>query len=284
MTQKQSPNGVKIWSAWIQGLSNAPPAVRIILELWKELNHESEVHVLEGDEISDIIVDLGIDPKLLTPQVKTNLVRTFLLSKHGGAWVDSTLLPVVPLREWLGPELTSAGFFAFRSTGHESLILQNWFLYSEPSSILVTRWLDLYCDYFRRRRYQYPSKRAIITLNALDMIKAYFSIRNKDYMYFVDPCRGRNCSVYPYAIHNYTLAYLLEFDEEIRSIWKSVPNVFHLRPSVIGQCAADTETSRGVFEEVALDLLSISPVHKLNHRDPRFENMILKALERRIIG
>lgn len=270
---------MEIWSAWLQGRSNAPKQVQKIFSLWEELNPEHKLNIIELKEAEAIIDKLGIRQKIMTPQVKTNFVRTYLLAEHGGVWVDSTLLPTKPLNYWLKNELTNQGFFAFRSSGAPELVLQNWFLFSEKNNPIINAWLDYYIDYFTNPRYYPTWKRAIYHLKLLDYFKYKKAIKNKDYSFFVDPARGRNCAIYPYAVHNYNFKYLLDTNNEILAKWDKVPKLYNTLPSMIGYWAADPETPEKAFLELAIQALHISPVHKLNHRDSRFIKLIDQGLE-----
>lgn len=265
---------MKIWSVWLQGRQNAPKQVQQIFELWEKLNPSAEFTVLEKDQVEAILVEVGAEFSRMTPQVKANITRTYLLAKYGGAWVDSTLLPTKPLDQWLTPELRREGFFAFRSTGRPELILQNWFLYADKDNILIKKWLDFYSEYFKITRFPPNSRRIFTSLHWLDYFRFLSAERRRDSLYFVDPQRGRACRMYPYALHNFSLAYLLQTDDRLAEIWRNVPVRFHIQPVMIGHCARDEETPDDTFLRLALDMLPSSPVHKLNHRDPRFVKLI----------
>lgn len=268
---------MKIWSVWLQGRNNAPKQVQKIFELWEELNPNSEFRVLEHDEVDSILRKLGVNVSRMTPQVKANITRTYLLASYGGAWVDATLLPTRPLENWLTPELRREGFFAFRSTGRPELVLQNWFIYAEENNSLINSWLSLYCDYFRVERFPQASKRIFLTSHLLDYFRFKNATNRRDFLYFVDPDRGRSCRMYPYALHNFTLAYLLKTDKSLAELWGKVPVKFHIQPSLVGYSAADADTPDEMFLRLALEILPSSPVHKLSHHYARFENLIDQA-------
>jgi hypothetical protein len=274
---------MNIWSAWLQGRNNAPEHVQKIFSLWEKLNPNYTLNVIEADEADEIINNLGIKQAKISPQVKTNLVRTYLLKVHGGVWVDSTLLPTKPLESWLFPDLFNEGFFAFRSSGAPELVLQNWFLCSEMNNPIIDGWLTTYVDYFQSPRYYPTWKRAIYHRKIIDFIKHKMALIRSDYLYFVEPDRGRKCSFYPYAAHNYNLKYLLNNRSDLAEIWQKVPTRYSTLPSMIGQWSKDTETPTDNFIELALEALPLSPVHKLNHQDKRFNRLIDKATEAKLL-
>jgi hypothetical protein len=268
-----------IWSAWFQGRDKAPRHVQRILRVWEDLNPDRRLHVVEAAEADAILERLGVRQSRISPQVKADIVRSVLLKELGGVWVDSTLLPMVPLSKWLDDLLAVAGFFAFRSSGDPNLVLQNWFLASEANNPLMSRWCDFYVDYFRTPRYWATWKRAIYHIKVLDYIKHVGALRRRDTLWFVDPDRGRGCFFHPYAIHNYNLAYLLHTNAEIRGIWEQIPVRWNNLPQLAGRIAADPETPFDAFTSILREVLPHAPVHKLNHRDQRFNAIVTVARE-----
>ena len=55
-------------------------------------------------------------PHSVCIQLQADLLRTELLSKYGGVWVDMTTQPVQPLEVWLPTMLRPSGFWAFTET------------------------------------------------------------------------------------------------------------------------------------------------------------------------
>lgn len=263
-----------IWAAWLQGRENAPIHVQRILRLWEELNPDYTVNIIDTSDTQKILARFNINQPRITPQVTTDIARSVLLKEQGGVWVDATLLPTAPLSTWLPPLINPAGFFAFRSSGDPNLVLQNWFLASEMGNPLISKWCDFFVEYFQSTRYWPSWKRAAYHAKPLDYIKFRYNINNRNTLWFADPKQGRNCSFYPYAIHNYNLAYLLNNHPELQNIWNQVPSRWACLPQFIGSEAADRETPTKSFIHAMTDILPLSPVHKLNHRDTRFNQLI----------
>lgn len=259
--------------AWLQGLSNAPEHVQKIVNLWIKLNPGWELQCLEQHEVDSIILDLGINPTGLTPQVKTDLARTQLLVKYGGVWADASLLPIAGLDEWLHTKMAS-GFFAYTSTGDPNLVLQNWFLAANKGNELVSLWLENYVDYFDEPRIYPTLKRAIWHRKLLSYADYLRHKKSMDFMYFVDHARGRDCVFYPYAVHNYCLKQVLDRSANAHEIWDMTPRMYSALPHMIGGLAKDRDTPTFAFIESAIEALPYSFVHKLNIRDTRFSDVI----------
>ncbi len=242
--------------------------------MWGELNPDYDLRLIEESEAAALLARLGVAQRRITPQVKADLLRSQMLKEHGGVWVDATLLPSKPLSAWLEGDLMQAGFFAFRSHGDPDLVLQNWFLSAEPGNPLMAAWTDLYTDYFRSARF-YPSwKRALAGQKPMEYLRYSQARRRGDMRWFVEPDRGRDCPYYPYAVHNYNLAYLLRTNSEVRAIWDRVPKKWSALPLMIGGLARDEATPLPAFLSAASELLGHAPVHKLNNRDVRFDELV----------
>ena len=259
---------MEIWTAWLQGRDKAPKHVQRIFELWEAFNPNHRLNVLERSDADDILSELGIRQPRITPQVTTNIMRTYLLATRGGVWVDATVLPVMPLDDWLTNDLKREGFFAFRTLGNPHLHVQNWFLYGKSGNYLLRQWLDLYADYFRSLR-RYPTwKRAMFHLSLRDYMRYKMARARGDSLWHVDPDRGRSCVFYPYAVHNFNFSYLLETDHQAREIWDRIPRKGSQLPSLIGGLSRVPDTDPAEFLRSMPELLSCAPVHKLNHQDP----------------
>jgi hypothetical protein len=266
-----------IWTAWFQGRQRAPNHVQRIFRLWEELNPDRQLHVIEDAEAQEILERVGVRQPRMTPQAKADLVRLIMLKEHGGVWVDSTLLPMVPLSAWSDDLTKQAGFFAFRSAGLPDLVLQTWFLSAAKANPLVSKWCDFFVDYFKAPRCWSNWKRAVYHLKFSDYIDYCRAERKRDMLWFVDPDRGRHCFFHPYMATNYNLAYLLKNDIELQEIWGDVPARWETLPGLVGAVARDAETPLNSFHDIVREVLPHSPVHKLNHRDKRFDEVVSQA-------
>jgi len=268
-----------IWTAWFQGRKRAPRHVQRIFRLWEDLNPDRRLHVIEGAEADNILESIGVCQVRMTPQIKSDLIRLVILKEHGGVWVDSTLLPVIPLSGWINQLLEPTGFFAFRSSGDPNLVLQSWFLASDANNPLVSNWCDLFVDYFQSQRCWMNWKRAVYHVKFRDYIRHYIATRRKDMIWLVDPDQGRDCFFYPYMAICYNFAYLVRANQDMREMWERVPTRWHTLPELAGAVAADPETPIESFHRIVREVLPHAPVHKLNHHDQRFDAVVSHARE-----
>lgn len=266
-----------IWTAWFQGRDAAPASVRAIFDLWERMNPDREVRVLTQADADAILARHGIRQPNLAPQITADLVRLILLAEEGGTWVDATLLPTRPLSDWLGDLQAPAGLFSFASSGDPNLVFQCWFISAEAGNPLIVRLAEDLADYFRTRR-RYPNWKRALGHGAIPQFVEYRKrMAARDTLWFVDPEGGRANPFYPYAVINYSLARILDTEPEMRAIWDRVPFRTAFAPCAIHQLAEDRNNSDAMFLRHAADLLPLAPVHKLNHRDPRFADLVAIA-------
>jgi len=138
----------KLWIYWDSGIETAPDLVQICVSSWKKLNPEYELFVLSDATLPDYI-DPGAGLTTfdnLTIQKKSNIIRKQLLLKHGGIWVDATVLCLTPLEVWL-PEKSPTGFIVLENSSPDRLLC-NWFIASEPRNEFIQAWLDATVRYF----------------------------------------------------------------------------------------------------------------------------------------
>ena len=139
-----------IWSYW-DNPETIPRTVKFCMESWKRHNPNYEIRMLNKESYKEYVT---IPDKYLNhpnyndiPAHFADLVRIFILEKHGGIWTDSSILMLQPLDEWLfeGAKADTEfyGFYIKRLTGTTPAI-ENWFFAAPPKSTFMKAWLDEY--------------------------------------------------------------------------------------------------------------------------------------------
>lgn len=103
---------------------------------FRELNPDYEIRVLGPKSVWDWLnaSDIGLDAEHLGVQHFTDAARLALLNKHGGVWLDASLLLLKPLDAILRD---GRPFFAFDMGA--SVSIENWFLASAPGDPLLAQ-------------------------------------------------------------------------------------------------------------------------------------------------
>ncbi len=145
-----------IWIYWHQGVEQAPEVVRKCISSWKELNPSYEVRVLDRHAVVKFVdTDLLAYNKAAKKSLAaySDVLRINLLEKYGGIWVDSTLLCLQPLSQWL--ERKEYDFFAFSNPGPDRMV-SSWFLAADRESYIVQQWKKACDAYWSRWKLKRP--------------------------------------------------------------------------------------------------------------------------------
>lgn len=108
----------KIFSYWAQGVNQAPDIVQLNWSRWRKLNSDYELILLDRKTAESVIGRFPFSIDLLSHQAFSDLLRIKLLADTGGVWVDASLYPLLPLKQWLGSCISNSSFFCLSFTGH----------------------------------------------------------------------------------------------------------------------------------------------------------------------
>lgn len=148
-----------IWQLWNQGEQSAPPLVKKCLQSVKKFNQDKKIVVLD-----DISIDKYIEiPEFIKEKYKKSVIshahysdyiRTCLLAKYGGIWIDATVL----LTDKIPQNIMNQDFFVFKNPlwynypkvpdenlfklfliveNNAGLFGSSWFIVSKPNNPIV---------------------------------------------------------------------------------------------------------------------------------------------------
>lgn len=127
-----------IWQLWSQGENNAPEIIKKCLESVKKYCPDGyKIIVLDKDNVNNYInIDNTINEKYIKGIISnthfSDYIRTCLLDKYGGIWIDSSVL----LTNKIPAEILKQEFFVFKNPF--------WFNYKKvPSENLFKIFLTL---------------------------------------------------------------------------------------------------------------------------------------------
>ncbi|NMN02473.1 capsular polysaccharide synthesis protein [Bifidobacterium panos] len=156
-----------VWTCWLQGEENAPAFIKALMRRVKEHGGEHAVVVITNENYQQYCqlpseICRKYADEIISPQQMTDIIRAALLAKHGGLWLDATVLVTdIPAGIFDLPTYTVKGI---RSDFFESLripVPSEWMSYciaSKPNSVtyrfiydcLIHYWLEFntLIDYF----------------------------------------------------------------------------------------------------------------------------------------
>lgn len=150
----------KLWTAWLQGYDQAPLLVKACITSLRRYMPEYDVTVIDADNLK-LYIDLpewitekyrrGIIPNALF----SDLIRLELLIRHGGLWVDSSVLMTEPdllsNRKWL-TDILGAPLFMFQyrhPATHAYLGISNWCIGAQPNQWALVKLRNMLWAYWR---------------------------------------------------------------------------------------------------------------------------------------
>lgn len=305
LMQKQPELTRTIWIFWKQGFENAPEVVRICLRSWKIHNPGWRVVELSDENLSEYIDQKSLANLRSLPNINivkfANLIRLYLISRHGGVWTDATCFCCKPLDNWL-PECMGSGFFAFRRRSDAWMrnprsnalefgrrrtdrIIASWFLASVRGNPLASIFFERHLALFATNSFSLQD-----SPRGVRRVKAIARVLNRNAKlsrWWAHPLVAKTAKVYPYYIIHYHFAKLVSEDELCRSIWDRTP-VFLVRDLTRFSRSVPSPTTGSLLSPMTDSLLHnltkpTTPMHKLTwkYRQEDFrEGCVLDYLAR----
>lgn len=146
-----------IWQYWEQGMENLPPLVKTCLESIEKFSDGRERIILTSDNIENyanipgFIYDLKNKGIIKTAHF-SDILRTHLLTEHGGTWVDATVLFTDKMPEYI----TNSDLFVFRNNPEadlDGLNMASYFIHSKPEHKILTDTKEVLHEYWRNNHF-----------------------------------------------------------------------------------------------------------------------------------
>jgi hypothetical protein len=150
-----------IWMFWLQGWDNATELSKRCLQSWEDLNPEWTVTKLSKENIGeyidlDEITDEFYSKKPISCTV--DIINLNLLKKYGGIWIDSTVMCLKPLDNWL-EDCMASGIFTYKfdplnpadKTSNKKRLLSTWFIAADKDNYIIDMWCKTYNKYWLGR-------------------------------------------------------------------------------------------------------------------------------------
>ena len=152
-----------IWVCWLQGFDKTPPIVNACLNSIKKVSENSnyvvkcvdEENILEYIELPDNVLEKHKKGVIGSAHF-SDIIRTALLCKYGGIWIDATVLFT---SEKIPDYMDSTSLFFFQDINWGNLdrpssILSNWLISSESNNPILLLTLEMLFQYWNK--YDYP--------------------------------------------------------------------------------------------------------------------------------
>jgi hypothetical protein len=168
-TALAGPTERTVWTFWDRGAERMSPFYRLNVEGWQRLlgpGWRVEVlNLVDGDSrnVRNFVdaADLPASFDRLSPVVQSDVVRLALLKKHGGVWMDASIVLLRTLDDicWrpLADPDQDVVLAGFCNTGWGSDHLErkdcfeSWFIAARRENAFVDEWRRIFVDYWSDR-------------------------------------------------------------------------------------------------------------------------------------
>ncbi|MFW5612778.1 MAG: capsular polysaccharide synthesis protein [Prevotella pectinovora] len=149
-----------IWSAWLQGLDNAPEMVNVCLESHQKHLPGYEFRVLDMENYRQWVelpewVEEKYARGMIPAALFSDVLRVAVLKRYGGVWMDASVLCTgfdnqQLQKQWAEVENSRFAVFRYYRKGDRYPSgLSNWFIAATPDNIVLTSVYDMLTAYWR---------------------------------------------------------------------------------------------------------------------------------------
>ncbi len=147
-----------LWSMWWQGEDNAPEIVKLCFARMREYSGDHELRIITRENFRDYVslpdyVFEKVRAKKMTLNAMANILREYLLVKHGGLWMDSTIYVANQIPE----DIFTREFYTIRrelNTQDKNIAHGRWSTFlqaAQAGNILCEFLLEFLLEYWRNQ-------------------------------------------------------------------------------------------------------------------------------------
>ena len=252
-----------VFAYWHQGVDAAPEIVTGCVAQIDALSANGGIKLLDKEGIEVIRGNIPLADAAwcsLGLPFQSDLIRTALLIRHGGIWIDPTVFPVVDVFDWLEQRM-QAGLFFFQRPGHDRRI-SNWFIAAEPEHPILVALLHKLCRYWESSalldRSGRPDRKTALVGRAINRHPSLTRL------WLTWPMRWALRRP-PYLIYHYALNDLIAGDRRLRRMWNDMPFESAVPPHALQRTGLQsplTDKTRALIDNPS------TPVFKLTWKLP----------------
>jgi len=147
---KQPATSNTIWTIWLQGVDNAPELVKKCIASMVA-QHGENVIVLDNSNVAKYVeipeyITRKWQAGIIPNAHYTDVLRTLLLAKHGGVWIDATTWLFAPVPAYI----RQAGIFVFQGFPIANVMASNWFISAQENNPIMLKMKNLLLEYWKK--------------------------------------------------------------------------------------------------------------------------------------
>lgn len=142
-----------VWVCWFQGIENAPEIVKKCNESVRYYLYDKDIHIITEENMCDY-VDLPpyilekFQKKIIAYAQMADILRTMLLVKYGGMWLDGTVFLTDKIPEYVYSKPLFLLHYKFKDD--LTIVKNNWFIYSQKENRILKAIMQLLFEYWRK--------------------------------------------------------------------------------------------------------------------------------------
>ena len=151
--EKVNPN---VWICWFQGIETAPEIVKKCVESIYRYLPDKEIHLITSENIDQYIefppyiLKKWKDGKITYAHI-SDILRTELLIRYGGMWLDATTYLTAPIPAYV---YRKPLFLLHTKVKEDTAVVKNsWFIYAEKDNRTLKVVRDLLYEYWQQENY-----------------------------------------------------------------------------------------------------------------------------------
>lgn len=154
--EEKNEKNLNVWILWIQGLDKAPKIVKKCVQSVYRYLPNYNIHIVTEDNLFEYISLPDYIIKKWKKGIISNthfsdIIRTELLVKHGGLWIDSTGYLVKEVPKYIFER--KLFMFTYKCFEDVTITCNSWFIYSQPNNRTLKIVRDLLFKYWKQEKY-----------------------------------------------------------------------------------------------------------------------------------
>lgn len=208
---------------WDSGLAAAPDIVYAAYVVAKKMNPNYNLIFLDAESLGNYFPYRKAILDSLTAEIKeahfSDILRTYLLAKYGGVWIDASCFVLRPFSSWLDGVMNENNYFIGRSNSFSDRRIMNWFMASKSGSEEFLLIMEKLLNFFTKDRKTklkltfFPEKVCPNHLIGPDITDSR-AIKEIE-----------NSGLFPYFIYHYFWNDVMNENQELRDHFRRLPTM-----------------------------------------------------------
>lgn len=142
-----------VWICWFQGIEKAPDIVKKCNESVRYYLKDKDIHIITEQNMYDYVdfppyIVEKFKKKIIPYAQMSDILRTMLLVKYGGMWLDSTVF----LTDKIPKYVYEKPLFLLHYKFKDDLTIEknNWFIYAQKDNRVLKTVLELLLEYWNK--------------------------------------------------------------------------------------------------------------------------------------